>query len=880
MAFFGNGNFGSRNRKRCLKFAIQLLAPFGAWKCPLDSALPLCKRGTKGDFQSTQQCKRFKSPSIPLLQRGKCNAKHSPSGKYLEFLQTSGVTHLAALVTFLALLFPAVSGATADRQPAPGVIPNPAKMVTQPGEFRLTATTLIVAAANDAEAKRVANYLSDLLRRAHGVHLKVASGAPRDGAINLQRDKTGKMGHEAYRLDANPQRVTISAPGHSGLFYGASTLWQLIAPSPIDRHAVVYSVNITDAPRFAWRGIMLDSARHFQSPQYVKDYIDWMALHKLNVLHWHLTDDQAWRLEIKKYPRLTSVGAWRVPAGAAAQADIDTATGKPRLYGGFYTQKDVREIVAHAAARGVTVVPEIDMPGHATATLVAFPKLGATSNPPSAVPADWGIYDNVYNIDDSTFAFLENVLKEVLTLFPGKYIHVGGDEVLTTQWKQSSSVQARMRQLGITEAAALPTYFTQRIGRFLKKNGRRLVGWDEILEPGLPPSSVVMSWRGVDGAFKAATRDIDTILSPWPMLYFDNRQSDAADEPPGRVRVISLEDVYRFEPMPEKLTLEQQRRVLGLQGNVWTEHIRTEERVGVMTFPRAAAIAELGWSAPERRNWPDFVRRLAAQIARYDALKIPYADSAFAVRASTRYLPAQASVELSTQAKFGDIRYTLDGRDPTSQSLRYEGPLSVPLPGELRASTFAGQSRLSRPRIIPLRRELAQRRTSQELKLCSANIDLSLEDDAPRQGQGQGQAQGQREGSRAVFKLDINNPCWIFPQAELDSVTGIVAAVGQIPFNFQIGEDVKKIRFATPTTPEGELEVHLGTCEGEVIARLPLAPAVASNGVTVLPQATIASRPGKHDLCLRFAQRFSEPAVDPLWALDWVNLTERESAKP
>ncbi len=764
----------------------------------------------------------------------------------------------------LSCLFP-IAGNTAEH--APAIIPNPSSVVLNNGEFRITDTTFITAPPKDVSAKRIAEYLSTLLWNTHQLKLAVRVAPAQDGAISLVRDKASNN-KEAYRIDAQPKRLTISANGTDGLRHGAITLWQLIDKS--SGNAVVPASIIADAPRFAWRGLMLDSARHFQSPAFVKNYIDWMALHKLNVLHWHLTDDQAWRLEIKKYPRLTSVGAWRVPAGAAAKADIDAATGKPRLYGGFYTQKEVREIVAYATERGITILPEIDMPGHAAATLAAYPKLGATDHPPLVVPADWGIYDYVYNLDDPTFAFLEDVLKEVMALFPGKYIHVGGDEVVKTQWKESPQVQARMRALGISDAAGVPVYFTQRIGRFLQKNGRRLVGWDEVLEPGLPPSSVVMSWRGIEGALNAATKGFDTILSPWPTLYFDNRQSGAVGELPGRGRVISIEDVYKFEPMPEKLTPEQQRHVIGLQGNIWTEHIRTEERVGAMTFPRAAAIAELGWSAPDRRNWPDFVKRLAAQFTRYDALKIPYADSAFAVQAVTRYTPSQAAVELSNQTKYGDIRFTVDGRDPTSKSALYQGPLTVPLPGELRAATFSGDARVSRTRVFALRRELAQRRSSQELRLCSANIDLSLEDDAPVDN---------AKGPRAVFLLDINNPCWIFPQAELDSVTGVVAAVGQVPFNFQIGEDVKKIHFATPTTPEGELEVHLGNCDGEIIARLPLAPAVSSNGVTVL-KAPIASRPGKHDLCLRFAQRFSQPAVDPVWALDWVDLTEREAAKP
>jgi len=738
-----------------------------------------------------------------------------------------------------------------------GVIPNPAEMIWQQGEFTITPATSMVVPAGDREARRVAAYFSDLIAETHHVRLPVQTGKARDGAINFERAQAG--GDEAYQLDASTARISIRAKTAKGLFYGGTTLWQLVGGQPLAVHAT----KINDAPRFAWRGVMLDSARHFQSPAFIRRYIDWMALHKLNVLHWHLTDDQAWRIEIRKYPALTAIGGYRVPAGPAAHADIDPVTGKPRLYGGFYSQKTVREIVAYARERGVSIVPEIEMPGHASAALVAFPKLGASAHPPLAVPADWGIYENAYNPEDPTFEFLENVLKEVMALFPGKYIHVGGDEVSKKQWKESPEVQARMRALGIKEPAQLQVYFTQRIGRFLQKNGRRLVGWDEILEPGLPPSSVVMSWRGLEGAFDAATKGFDTILSPWPTLYFDNRQSAAADELPGRGRVISLEDVYKFEPMPDKLTAEQRGHVIGLQGNLWTEHIRTEERLGAMTFPRAAAIAELGWSAPQNRSWPDFVKRIAAQFARYDALKMPYADSVFAVQTATEYGATEASLTLTTQAGFGDIRYTIDGSEPGAQSPKYQVPLTMSLPGQLRAATFSGGTRLALARTVTLRRELAQRRNSHELKLCSANIDLSLEDDAPVRG------------PRAVFMMDINNPCWIFPQASLDAVTAITAAVGQVPFNFQIGEDVKKIHFSTPTTAEGELEVHMEQCDGEIIARLPLAPAVSSNGVTTLPAASIAPRTGKHDLCLRFAQRFAQPAVDPVWALDWVNLTER-----
>ena len=755
------------------------------------------------------------------------------------------------LILLVCVLLLASQPVAASVEPA--VIPNPASIERQPGAFKLARDTAIVVPPGDAEAGRTAEFLAGLVERARGTRLAVRSGAPRDGAINLVRTTGGEGDRERYSLAVTPRRVTIAAASQAGLVHGATTLWQLMTPG----RGAVPAVRIEDAPRFAWRGLMLDSARHFQSPAYIRQFLDAMAIHKLNVLHWHLTDDQAWRLEIRKYPKLTSVGAWRVPAGDAPRADIDPATGKPRLYGGFYSQREVREIVAYAAERGITVVPEIEMPGHATTAIVAYPTLAAGANPPTVVPADWGIYPHVYNLDDATFGFLEDVLTEVMELFPSRYIHVGGDEVEKAQWRDSTQGQARMKELGVTEPAKLQGYFTQRIARFLEKNGRRLVGWDEILETGLPQGAVVMSWRGIDGALAAAVQGHDTVLAAHPTLYFDNLQRLASDEPPGRGRVVSLEEVYRFEPMPEKLTPEQRRHVLGLQGNIWTEHIRTEERVGHMTFPRAAAVAELGWSAPERRAWRDFTRRLSTQLARYDALKIAHADSAFAPQARTTYLdaPAHAQVELSNQAGYGEIRYTTDRSEPTPRSPRYEKPVAVKLPGELRAATFAATLRLSRTRMVPLDLRLAQQRRSQELKLCTEHIALSLEDDAPL------------KGGRAAFLVDVQNPCWIFAGAELDGVKAIRASVGQLPFNFQIGDDVKKISFPRPQTAAGELEVRLG-CEGELLARIALEPATVSPVVTALPPVPVKPHTGRHDLCLRFAQG----ALEPFWVLDTIQL--------
>ncbi len=437
---------------------------------------------------------------------------------------------------------------------------------------------------------------------------------------------------EAYDLDIGDGRIVISAASNAGLFYGAASLWQLMTPDAGQGPVTLAPVRIHDAPRFAWRGLMLDSARHYQSPAFIKKLIDVMALHKLNVLHWHLTDDQAWRLEIKKFPRLTQVGGWRVPAGAAAQADIDPKTHKPRLYGGVYTQAQVKDIVAYAAARNITIVPEIEMPGHALSAILAYPELGSDGRAPAAIQSDWGVFPWLYNLDDHTFAVMDDVLTEVMALFPSPYIHVGGDEAVKDQWKASPKIQAQMKALGIPDEDELQSYFTHRIATFLTAHGRKLIGWDEILDNApLPPGATVMSWRGIDGAVAAAKAGHDTVLAPAPTLYFDNRQGDRPQEPPGRGAVVSLRDVYAFDPAPASLSADERRHILGLQANLWTEHIRTEDRVETMVFPRLAAVAETDWSPRSAHSWGGFTERLPAMLARYRALGVKADDAAVAV---------------------------------------------------------------------------------------------------------------------------------------------------------------------------------------------------------------------------------------------------------
>ena len=723
----------------------------------------------------------------------------------------------------------------------PKLLPQPDQLAVGQGSFTLSPSALIAAPKDDRGANEAATQLAWLLASSNKLELKVGQGR---GAVRFVR-KDG-FPSEGYQLAASPRGVTITASTDAGLLYGAVTAWQLATG---DQPNVIPAVTISDAPKFPWRGLMLDSARHFQSPEYIRRLIDWMAVNKLNTLHWHLVDDQGWRLEIKKYPRLTDVSAWRVPA---------TAPGTPPLprTGGYYTQDEVRQLVAYAAKRNVTIVPEIEMPGHALSAIRAYPELGTGVAIPPGAESDWGVFPWLYNIDDSSFGFLEDVLGEVMTLFPSQYIHVGGDEAVKDQWKASPKIQAQMRALGIKDEHALQSWFMSRIGKFLAARGRRMIGWDEILEGGVPPDATITSWRGVDGAVAAAKAGHDSVLSPAPTLYFDNRQGFGTMEPPGRGNLVDLATVYSFDPSPAGLTAEQQRHILGLQANLWTEHVRTEDRSTWNSFPRASAVAEIGWSHPAKADFADFVDRLVPQINRMRALGLRPAESAFAVKIDMSFVPPanQAAIALSSQSGLA-IRYTLDGTAPSAASPRYEGPVTVSFPTRLRAATFHGGKPLAGAADHIVDTRSVRRRSDEELKTCTDKVRLALEDDYPAQG------------PRAVFVTDIFNPCWIYEDAPLTGATQIAIDVGQVPFNFQIGKDIEQIRFRPPATPAGEFEVRSGGCDGERIAVLPLAPAQANPGVTRLV-APIAPREGPQGLCISY----TATGVSPMWAIDAVEL--------
>jgi hexosaminidase len=732
-----------------------------------------------------------------------------------------------------------VSPSASQSRPQVPLIPVPASAVARRGTFVVSTATEVVA--HGADAQRIARYFVDVAARTTGLRLREAAGKSPSRAITFTIDAGAPEG-EGYSLDVSNKGIVVRAREARGLFYGAVSLWQLTTGSPrIETGISISAVKIEDAPRFAWRGLMLDVARHFLPPEGVKQLLDQMALHKLNTFHWHLTDDQGWRIQIVKYPRLTEVGARRMPAGA-----------DQRVYGGFYTQDEIRDIVRYAAERFITVVPEIEMPGHAQAAIAAYPELG-TEGPRPPVSSDWGVHTYLFNVEESTFSFLEDVLTEVMALFPSQYIHSGGDEAAKDRWRASPRIQQRMKELGLSSEAALQGYFTARIGRFLNSHGRRLIGWDEILEGGVPASAAVMSWRGEAGAREAAGHGHDVVMAPSPNLYLDYLQSDAPDEPPGRPRYATLQDMYNFQIVPAGLTDDAARRVIGAQINAWTEHMRTPDRLSHAIFPRIAAFAENVWSGAKARDWRSFVERLPSQLARYDSLAVKYADSAYAVR-----IAGTGVFRLSNQIDAGEIRYTLDGSEPTVESPLYTGFLETRTPVTIAAAAFRGAQRLSAPRRRVVDRSELLRRSSDELKSCSNKLPLRLEDDAPF------------DGPRGVLNVDILDPCWIYERADLSRATAIAVTVGQVPFNFQVGEDAKKIPLHAPASAAGELEVRVGSCEGDRIAVLPLAPAMSSPALTSLPSAKIASRPGPQDLCLRFTRR----SIDPIWVIDSVQLVE------
>jgi hexosaminidase len=511
------------------------------------------------------------------------------------------------------------------------VIPKPAELIMARGGFVINDRTVLAVSPLNDETALAADFLAALLNKSASVGMEaVEAGAAGRNRISMVIDTAASGDVEGYTLSVDTRSIILRSPSAAGLFRGVQTLRQLLPPQAETEGGLtgetlpeVPACYITDEPRFGYRGLHLDVSRHFFTVEEIKRYLDIMALHKFNVFHWHLTDDQGWRLEIKKYPELTTTGSQRretlVGHGGRPPFVYDATP-----YGGYYTREQARDIVRYAADRFITVIPEIEMPGHAVAALASYPWLSCTGRK-MEVLTRWGVSDDVYCAGrDTVFAFLEEVLDEVMQIFPSEYIHIGGDECPKTRWERCPACQRRIREEGLNDEDELQSWFITRIEKYLNDHGRKIIGWDEILEGGLAPGATVMSWRGVKGGIEAAAMKHDVIMTPSSHMYLDYYQCDPEGEPLAIGGYSPLEWVYSFEPVPDALAGEGQKYVLGLQGNVWTEYIATMSHLEYMAFPRAFAIAETGWTPERKKDFEEFLARLAVLRERYDLMGISY----------------------------------------------------------------------------------------------------------------------------------------------------------------------------------------------------------------------------------------------------------------
>ncbi|GAA4298550.1 beta-N-acetylhexosaminidase [Aestuariibaculum suncheonense] len=553
---------------------------------------------------------------------------------------------LLVFLTFFTSLNGQNSNKTSDYQ----IIPKPAYQEILNGAFKVDKKTKITC---DETLQQEAKYLSELLGAALGKTLKLEAKV-NSGDIILKLDENIEN-NEGYELTVDNNQIVISGKTSTGVFYGIQTLKQLmpsdiVKATKIGSNFTIPAVVIKDEPRFVYRGMHLDVGRHFFPVSFIKQYIDLIAMHKMNTFHWHLTEDQGWRIEIKKYPKLTEIGAYR---NGTIIGHHPGTTNDQKEYGGFYTQEEIKEVVTYAASKHVTVVPEIELPGHSAAAIAAYPELSCFPEEPTdlgkspmsekskelqangtakVVYETWGVTGDVYCAGkENTFKFLEDVLTEVLPLFPSKYIHIGGDECPKDNWKRCPNCQNKIKDLGLHDEHELQSYFIQRIEKFVNAKGKQIIGWDEILEGGLAPNATVMSWRGTKGGIEAAKQHHDVIMTPGSHCYFDHYQSkDKANEPLAIGGFTTVEKVYSYNPEPEELTAEEKQYILGAQGNVWTEYMETTDYVEYMILPRMTALSEVVWSAQEQRDWEDFKLRLPNLIERYKAMNLNYAKHSLA----------------------------------------------------------------------------------------------------------------------------------------------------------------------------------------------------------------------------------------------------------
>lgn len=590
---------------------------------------------------------------------------------------------------FIGLLLLALVGLQSTAQIT--IVPRPIELKETgvANVMTITAETPVVITNNNVLPS--AEFLTQFLQQYYGVQLKTSKKPAKTASISLATDPA--VGTEgAYVLEVNASGVSIKGADETGVFYGVQSLLQLL-PSQKTAALALPGVIVKDAPRFGYRGVMLDVGRHFFPVDFVKKFIDYLAIHKINTMHWHLTEDQGWRIEIKKHPELTAKGGFR---NGTIVGHFPGSVNDNERYGGFYTQQQVKDIVAYAAKRYITVVPEIEMPGHASAAIAAYPNLScfpaeptnlgklpstvSKANPGKQVQETWGVHDDVFCAgNDSVYQLLQDVIDEVVPLFPSKLVHIGGDECPKANWKRCPRCQARMKANNLKDEHELQSYFIQRMEKYINSKGKILIGWDEILEGGLAPNAWVMSWRGEAGGIEAAKQGHDVIMTPTTYCYFDYYQGRSKTEPLAIGGYLALNKVYSYTPFPAALTAEQAKHIKGIQANLWTEYVESPAKAEYMLMPRLAAIAEVAWSPEQGKSWEDFIRRMEGLYDRYALMGINYAKSAYEVRQSIQIesVNNKASIRFATDAYNPDIRYTLDGSTPTANSTKYTKPFDV-----------------------------------------------------------------------------------------------------------------------------------------------------------------------------------------------------------
>ena len=584
------------------------------------------------------------------------------------------------------------------------VVPMPLEInTTQQASFLLKSGVTVYYPVGNEKMQRNAEFLASYVKAQTGIELQVQAGEGGKGGIVLQLGLANDN-PEAYQLKVDASQVVISSPSEAGVFYGIQTLRKAVDVAE-GSNVELPAVEINDQPRFGYRGMMLDVGRHFFSMDEIKTYIDMMALHNINRFHWHLSEDQGWRIEIKKYPKLTEIGSMRKETVIGHNSG--KYDGKP--YGGFYTQEQAKEIVAYAAERYITVIPEIDLPGHMQAALAAYPELGCTGGP-YEVWTQWGVSDNVLCAgNDQTIQFIKDVLAEIVEIFPSEYIHVGGDECPKVKWSTCPKCQARIKALGLksdnkhTKEERLQSYVIHEAEEFLNSKGRKMIGWDETLEGGLAPNATVMSWRGEAGGIEAAKQHHDVVMTPNTYLYFDYYQSkDTETEPMAIGGYLPIERVYSYEPMPKSLSPEEQKYIVGVQANLWTEYIPDFKQVQYMVLPRMAALSESQWCAPEKKNYEAFLQRVSRLVNIYAKNGWNYATHIFDVMLDLK--PNTETGTLDAVARTIDnapIYYTLDGSEPTTASEKYTDVIKIDKPCTLRTVAIrpSGSSKITKDEI-------------------------------------------------------------------------------------------------------------------------------------------------------------------------------------